>query len=237
MLMQTAIRTGYSRTTNNPSLRAPMPGPSLRAPMPGGSIVSSIDLMGATMPYGRNAEIYGEGEAADYVYKVVAGAVRTYKVLADGRRQIGSFYLPGDVFGLETGDDHSFSAEAISDAKILVVERKALLALAARDSEVARQLWSMTGQELRRVQDHVIVFIKTAKERVVSFLLEMAQRHPSSNDIVLPMSRQDIADYLGITIETVSRTLTELENSASIKLASARHIVLRNRRALGLLNG
>lgn len=227
MLTQTAIRSGLSRATNNLSSRAPMLNRS---------IVTSIDLMGATMPYERDAEIYGEGEPADYVYKVVTGSVRTYKVLTDGRRQIGSFYLPGDIFGLETGENHSFSAEAISDAKILVVERKALLALAARDSEVGRQLWSMMGQELKRVQDHILVLIKTAKERVVSFLLEMAERHPNGNDIVLPMSRQDIADYLGITMETVSRTLTELENCASIKLTSARHIVLCNRRALGLLN-
>lgn len=228
MLTQTAIRTGLSRTLNTPSARAAMAG---------GSIASSIDLMGATMPYGRDAEIYGEAEPADFVYRVVAGAVRTYKVLSDGRRQIGSFYLPGDVFGLETGDKHSFSAEAIADTKILVVERKALLVLAARDSEVARQLWSVTGQELKRVQDHIMVLIKTAKERVAGFLLEMAQRQPDSNDIVLPMSRQDIADYLGITIETVSRTLAELQESASIKLTSARHVVLCNRRALGLLNG
>jgi CRP-like cAMP-binding protein len=221
MLMQTATRTGSNQAASNLSSRAAM---------------SSIDLMGAIMPYRRNAEIYGEGEPASYVYKVVDGAVRTYKLLSDGRRQIGSFYLPGDIFGLETSDDHSFSAEAISDAKILVVERKALQALATRDSEVARQLWDVTGQELRRVQDHILVLIKTAKERVVSFLLEMAQRHPGSNDIILPMSRQDIADYLGITIETVSRALSELETSASIKLASARHIVLCNRRALGLLN-
>jgi CRP-like cAMP-binding protein len=202
-----------------------------------GSIGASIDLMGAIMPYGRDAEIYGEGEPADYVYQVVAGVVRTYKMLLDGRRQIGSFYLPGDIFGFETGDSHSFSAEAISDAQILVVERKTLLALAARDSEVAREIWSIMGQELRRVQDHILVLIKTAKERVVSFLLEMAQRHSSGNEIVLPMSRQDIADYLGITIETVSRSLTELESSGSIKLTSARHIVLCNRRVLGQLNG
>jgi CRP/FNR family transcriptional regulator, nitrogen fixation regulation protein len=227
MLTHTAIRTGYREATNNPAPRAPVPG---------GSTVTTIDLMGATMPCDRDAEIYGEGEPADYVYKVVAGAVRTYKLLEDGRRQIASFYLPGDIFGLETGEDHSFSAEAISDSKILVVERKALLSLATRDSEMARQLWSVMGQELKRVQDHILVLIKTAKERVVSFLLEMAERDPNGNDIVLPMSRQDIADYLGITMETVSRTLTELENCASIKLTSARHIVLRNRRALGLLN-
>jgi CRP-like cAMP-binding protein len=228
MLTQIAIRTGFSRVSSNSSPHRAMSG---------SSIVSSIDLMGATMPYSRDAEIFGEGEPADFVYKVVGGAVRTYKVLADGRRQIGYFYLPGDVFGLETGDEHSFSAEAISDAKILVVERKALLTLAASDSEVARQLWSVTGQELKRVQDHILVFIKTAKERVVSFLLEMAQRQPGSNHVVLPMSRQDIADYLGITIETVSRTLAELQESASIKLTSARHIVLCDRRALGMVNG
>ena len=228
MLTQTAIRTGFNRTANN---SAP------RAQISGGSFFDSISLMGATMPYSRDAEIYGENEPADYVYRVISGAVRTYKVLGDGRRQIGAFYLPGDIFGLEAGDEHSFSAEAISDAKILVVKRSALLALAERESEVARQLWSVTGEELRRVQDHILLLIKTAKERVSSFLLEMAKRRPSGNDVELPMSRQDIADYLGLTIETVSRTLTELENSASIKLASARHIVLRDRRALALLNG
>jgi len=149
--------------------------------------------------------------------------------------EFGEVGVDNDI--LETGDEHSFSAEAISDAKILVVKRSALLALAERESEAARQLWSVTGQELRRVQDHILLLVKTAKERVGSFLLEMAKRHPGGNDVELPMSRQDIADYLGLTIETVSRTLTELENSASIKLASARHIVLRNRRALGVLNG
>jgi CRP/FNR family nitrogen fixation transcriptional regulator len=203
----------------------------------GHSLVDAIDMMGAAMPYSRNAEIYGENESADYVYKLVAGAVRTYKVLADGRRQIGAFYLPGDVFGLETIDEHTFSAEAITDAKVLVVKRSALVALAQRNNEVARQLWTMTGQELRRVQDHILLLIKTAKERVVGFLLEMAQRVPANNQVELPMSRQDIADYLGLTIETVSRTLTELENAATIELPSARRIVLRNRRALGQLNG
>src|SRR5262245_46928146 len=75
----------------------------------------SIEMMGAPMSFSRNAEIYGEGEPADYLYKVVSGTVRTYKVLADGRRQIGSFYLAGDIFGLEAGDEHTFSAEAITD--------------------------------------------------------------------------------------------------------------------------
>src|SRR5690242_16662398 len=110
---------------------------------------SSIELMGAPMPFGRNAEIYGENEPAEYLYKVISGTVRTYKVLTDGRRQIGAFYLPGDVFGLEIGEAHSFSAEAIVDSKVLVIKRSSLIALAARDSEVARQLWTMTAGELQ----------------------------------------------------------------------------------------
>ena len=164
---------------------------------------SPIELMGVSMSFARNAEIYGESEPADYLYKVVSGTVRTYKVLNDGRRQISAFYFPGDIFGLETGDEHTFSAEAITDSKVLVI----------------------------------LLLIKTAEERVVSFLLEMAARRPAANAVELPMSRQDIADYLGLTIETVSRTLSQLEDTAAIELPSSRHIVLRNRTALGRLNG
>ena len=202
----------------------------------GHRVESSIDLMGAPMSFARNAEIYGEAEPADYLYKVVSGTVRTYKVLSDGRRQIGAFYMAGDVFGLEMGDEHTFSAEAISDAKVLVIKRSALVALAKRDNEVARQLWALTGRELSRVQDHIMLLIKTAQERVVGFLLEMAERATNNGALELPMSRQDIADYLGLTIETVSRTLTTLENAAAIELPSSRRIVLRNRSALNRLN-
>lgn len=197
---------------------------------------SSIDLMGASMPYGRNAEIYGENEPAEYVYKVISGTVRTYKVLNDGRRQIGGFYLPGDVFGLEIDDEHTFSAEAITDCKILVVKRSALVSLAQRDTDVARQLWAMTAAELQRAQDHIMLLIKTAQERVAGFLLEMARRSAAVSEVDLPMSRQDIADYLGLTIETVSRTLTQLEKGAAIAVPTSRRIVLRNRAALSRLN-
>jgi CRP/FNR family nitrogen fixation transcriptional regulator len=193
--------------------------------------------MGAPMFFERNAEIYGESEPADYLYKILTGAVRTYKVLADGRRQIGAFYLPGDVFGLETGEEHVFSAEAVADSKIIVIKRNALVSLAARDSEVASELWTITGCELRRAQDHLLLLIKSAKERVVAFLLEMTERLKAGTQIELPMSRQDIADYLGLTIETVSRTLSDLEHSAAIELPAARRIVLRNRAALGRING
>jgi CRP-like cAMP-binding protein len=196
-----------------------------------------LDLMGAPMTFKRNVEIYGENEDAEYLYKVVSGTVRTYKVLADGRRQIGAFYVPGDVFGLESGARHAFSAEAVADCKVLVVKRSAVVALAARDPEVARQLWTITCRELEHAQNHFLALIKTAEERVVGFLLDMAARFSNSNQFDLPMSRQDIADYLGLTIETVSRTMTQLENLAAIELPTSRRVVLRNRSALTRRNG
>jgi len=197
----------------------------------------TVELMGAVMPFARNAEIYGENEPAEYLYKVVSGAVRTYRVLNDGRRQIGAFYLPGDVFGIEVGDQHTFSAESIVDSKVMLIKRSSLLTLASRSADVSRQLWTMAATELQRAQDHTMLLIKTAQERVAGFLLEMAKRTPRANAVELPMSRQDIADYLGLTIETVSRTLTQLENSAAIEVPTSRRIVLRNQAALNRLNG
>ena len=228
MLTQTTIRTG----SFNPTVAQA----HIRPPQDGDDQVGAIELMGTAMPFARNAEIYGENEPADYLYKVVSGAVRTYKVLVDGRRQIGAFYLPGDIFGLESGAEHSCSAEAITDSRIVVIKRSAVVALAARDNEVARQMWALTARELQRAQDRILVLIKSAQERVAGFLLEMASRTAGSVAIELPMSRQDIADYLGLTIETVSRTLTQLEKAATIELPSSRRVLLRNRSALTRLN-
>ena len=229
MLAQTMIAQTSSR---QPATRAVRSVP----PVISRNLNNSVELMGAPMPFVRNAEIYGENEPAEYLYKVISGTVRTYKVLNDGRRQIGAFYLPGDMFGLEIGDEHTFSAEAIVDSKVMVIKRSSVISLAARENDVARQLWTMTAGELQRVQDHIMLLVKTAQERVAGFLLEMAKRAPAGNEIDLPMSRQDIADYLGLTIETVSRTLTQLENSAAIAVPTSRRIVLRNRAALNRMN-
>lgn len=203
----------------------------------GDALEQSMQLMGASMSYPRNSEIFGENEPADYLYKVVSGSVRTYKILSDGRRQIGGFYLPGDIFGLEFADVHALSAEAITDAKVLVVKRSALNGLAGRDAGIAQQLFALTGRELHHAQDRILLLIKSAQERVASFLLEMSGRVSGGNAIDLPMSRQDIADYLGLTIETVSRTLTSLEDSAAIEVRTSRRILLRNRPELSRLNG
>ena len=230
-----------SHTTNFSRTQPPAPAlgknPRFVPSAASHTLNGTLDMMGAPMCFARNSEIYGENEPAEFLYKLVSGAVRTSKILNDGRRQIGEFYLPGDIFGLEVGTEHAFSAEAIADAKVIVIKRSAVEALAARDNDVARQLWATTGRELQRMQEHILLLIKTAQERVAGFLLEMAERIKSATEIELPMSRQDIADYLGLTIETVSRTLTILENSAAIALPSSRRIVLRNPAALRRLNG
>lgn len=228
MLMRTAIKThakSYPASGRAPS----HPPPSVH------DLAGSLELMSASMSFVRNMEIFGENEPADYLYKVVKGVVCTNKILSDGRRQIGAFHFLGDVFGLEMGDSHLSSAEAVTDSTVLVVKRNALLALAKRDKDVARQLWSFTACELQRMQHHMLLLIMSAQERIAMFLLEMVERVATGNTVELPMSRQHIADYLGLTIETVSRTLTRLENAAAIELPTSRRIVMRNRPALNRL--
>jgi CRP/FNR family transcriptional regulator, nitrogen fixation regulation protein len=236
MLTQTAIRSETARPHMMPT-RSALPRGAFDAVAQSHSLAQQIQLMGATMSYPRNAEIFGDKEPADYLYKVISGTVRTYKILNDGRRQIGGFYQPGDIFGLEFADEHTLSAEAVTDTEVLVVKRSALDAIAARDAAIAQELFTFTGRELQRAQERILLLVKNAQERVAGFLLEMAERAPSRDAIELPMSRQDIADYLGLTIETVSRTLTSLEIAATIDVPTSRRIVLRNRTALSRLNG
>ena len=195
-----------------------------------------LGLMGAPMRFARNSEIYGEDDPAEYLYQVISGAVRTYRLLDDGRRQISAFYLPGDIFGVEAGDVHLSSAEAISDAQVLFAKRNAVMTCAENEKTMARQLWMLTVRELQRVQEHSLALIKSAEERVAGFLIEMAGRNSSGAAVELPMSRQDIADYLGLTIETVSRTFTQFVESGTIVLETSRRIQLCNRPALNRLN-
>jgi CRP/FNR family transcriptional regulator, nitrogen fixation regulation protein len=231
MQTQTSLRQPVTRLPHARIPQAPRPQ-ALRPPGSSMDLATHMDIMGAPMSFSRNTEIYGENEPADYLYKVVSGTVRTYKIFDDGRRQIGGFYFPGDMFGLEHGESHQFSAEAIDNCVVVVVKRSALVTLAERDGDIARQLWSHTAAELQRVRAHMLLLIKSAEQRVACFLIEMAGRKPSHEVVELPMSRQDIADYLGLTIETVSRTLTHLEAKAAIALPTSRRIVLRNRTAL-----
>jgi len=232
--MQTEI---IAETAANAARPAPS-RPKVSRVVGEGALASAFQLHGAPIRFARNTEVYGESEPAEYFYQVVTGAVRTYKVLQDGRRQIGAFYLPGDVFGLEAGEAHAFSAEAVGDSIVRVARRSAIVALAARDGDLAADLWNHTAGGFRLAQEHMLLLgRKSAEERVVSFLLDMARRESAIEVVELPMSRQDIADYLGLTIETVSRTLTQLEDKEAIELPSSRRVLLRSRASLQLLNG
>ena len=192
-------------------------------------LVAGLALAGFTMKFDRNEEIFGEEEAADFVYKVVSGAVRDVRILSDGRRQIGAFHLEGDVFGLECGATHAYSAEAVVDCEIALIRRSALDKAAETDCGAGRKLWDITSHDLLRLQDHMLLLgRKSAAERVASFLIRMASRGVGGV-ADLPMSRSDIADYLGLTIETVSRTLTQFVRERAITMASARSIVLNER--------
>lgn len=183
--------------------------------------------------YGRDEEIFGEGEPAEYVYEVISGAVRSYKLLSDGRRQIGAFHLPGDVFGLENGSTHRLAAEAVMDTTVRLVKRSSLEKAAMTNIGLARTLWSMTAGELKHAQDHMLLLgRKSAMEKVATFLLEMDRRLVTSGIMALPMSRRDIGDYLGLTLETVSRALSQLQAQGTVGLSSAREIVLRDRQHL-----
>lgn len=202
-----------------------------------GSLERAMRSIGAVVSYPRRTAVVHEHDPADRLFKVISGAVCTYKILSDGRRQIGGFYLPGDIFGLESNEGHVLAAETITNAKILVIRKNILAVLANRSAAITLELLELTARELARAQDRVLLLSsKSAQERIIGFLFEMSKRASSSgSNVNLPMSRQDIADYLGLTIETVSRTLWALENCGAIEIFARRQISFRNRSALALL--
>jgi CRP/FNR family transcriptional regulator, nitrogen fixation regulation protein len=157
-------------------------------------------------------------------------------MLREGRRQIAGFYFAGDIFGLESAKKHSVAVEAITNAHVRIFKKRALTALASSNLEVADRLLALTTRELARKQDHLLLLLSTtAEERIICFLIEMVQRtSPREDDLIdLPMSRRDIADYLGLTIEPVSRTLWDLERRGAIKIKGYRSVVLRNQSTNG----
>ncbi|MEZ2143967.1 helix-turn-helix domain-containing protein [Bradyrhizobium sp. DN5] len=189
--------------------------------------------------YRKGSEIYGEKEPAEYVYQVKSGAVRSYKLLSDGRRQIGAFHLIGDIFGLENGSEHRFTTEAIVDTTVRLIRRQSLETVAESDVMVTRNLLSMTTDNLQHAEDHMLLLgRKTSLERVAAFLLEMDKRLTAAGVMALPMSRRDIADYLGLTLETVSRALSRLHELGVLGFVgnTQRQIVLLDRHQLASLD-
>ena len=183
--------------------------------------------------YDRDEEIYGESEPAEYLYCVRRGAVRTFKLLRDGRRQIDAFHLPGEYFGGAASETHILTAEAVVEAKVAIVKRRALENAATHDAGTACALWKMAADELRNAQEHMLLLgRKSAMERVIAFLLDMDRRLSVAGVLALPMCRRDIGDYLGLTLETVSRSLSALAEKGALSFSGSRQIVLKNRARL-----
>jgi CRP/FNR family transcriptional regulator, nitrogen fixation regulation protein len=197
-------------------------------------------FMCSDFQYPKLAEIFGEGEPAEYVYQVTSGAVRTYKLLADGRRQINAFHLPGDIFGIENGEVYRFSADAIQNTTVGVARRLSLFGgFTQRESGFTTNLLGLVTRNLQHAEDHMLLLgRKTAVERVATFLLEMDERIGSPSVMILPMNRRDIADYLGLTLETVSRALAVLRKRSLIRVTGGnlRVLVLVDRGALAKLD-
>ena len=178
-------------------------------------------FVGIPMTFSRNAEIYGEGESANYIYKVVSGLARSCKLLPDGRRQICAFYMQNDIFGLEPDETRHFSAEAVTQTKLIALRWES--AAGEHTGAFLSELLQITMQGLRRTQSQLLLIgRKNALERVAAFLLDMAERSGDKDVVELAMPRHDIADYLGLTLETVSRMLAELRAIGAIKLEDAR---------------
>ena len=196
----------------------------------------SVTIAGQVLNFAQDSEIYAECSEVRSFYKVVSGVVRTCKFLSDGRRQIEGFHSAGDIFGLELGDSHGMSAEAVSDCTIVAYRWRGLSAAAARNDQMAPQVFQFAMQCLQRAQQHALLLgRRSAAQRVAAFLVEMADDEEPAT-VHLAMTRQDIADYLGLTIETVSRTLSQFERDRVITLPSTRHVVLEDRDALMALN-
>lgn len=196
---------------------------------------TALASLGAIAHFGRNHTIFAEGDAADYSYKVLKGAVRLSKMMSDGRRQISEFALPGDFFGINWLEEHAVTAEALNNVSLICYARGRLDRLCDENREVREEIFDNLRHDLWAAQNHLVILGRqSALERVASFFVQLAARSRDSdkNKIDVPMTRQDIADYLGLTIETVCRMLTRLKNAGTIDIPDRHTIHVRNMAAL-----
>jgi CRP/FNR family transcriptional regulator, nitrogen fixation regulation protein len=193
----------------------------------------TLERIGTRLSFSRNHEIYAEGDSADCWYKVVSGTVRVCKLLADGRRHIAEFCFSGDCFGIEGSGERRYSAEAVDDVIVMRFQRKASERLIDQNPALARVLRDTMLRDLANAHGRTLLLGRmTAPERVATFLLEMFERRDRTKALDLPMSRNDIADYLGLTIETVCRTLSAFKREGVIAIPNPHRIELLDRDAL-----
>ena len=195
-----------------------------------------LHTAGTVIQVAQGREIFAEGNETDVFYKVISGVVRVCKFLSDGRRQIEAFHVAGEVFGFELGNERMLSAEAVSDCTLVSYRRRNVEMLAQKDETVTRHLFQYAMKSLAQAQSHSLMLSRRgAAEKVASFLLSWATHFADKRAITLAMTRQDIADYLGLTIESVSRSLSQFERDGLIALPNTRDVRLKNIEALEYL--
>lgn len=201
------------------------------------SAPDALDLLeqfGSTVTIEREHEIYGQGGPARYCWRILSGCVRTVRLMEDGRRQVGEFLFAGDIFGLDDLTIHDFGAEAVTDVKLRRYPRRMVEALAESRAALAHRLRTLTLNNLHAAHERMMLLgRKTAMEKLASFVLEMDRRSPTPGRAVLdlPMSRTDIADQLGLTVETVCRVLAHLKRDGTLGI-SRTGVELHDRRCL-----
>jgi CRP-like cAMP-binding protein len=218
-----------SQTAAHPTQATPHS--AVRASSASDLTAAALQSIGTVCQFTRNQTIFSDGDDATYSYRVVSGAVRLIKLMADGRRHIAGFQLPGDLFGIEWTGEYGLTAEAVTEVTAIRYSRTHLERLGEERAEIRRQLTDRLRNDLRAAHNHLISLgCQSAKERVASFLLLLARRAGAKDGaaIEMQMGRQDIADYLGLTIETVCRTLSDLKDSRVIEIPSRHQIVVRN---------
>jgi CRP/FNR family transcriptional regulator, nitrogen fixation regulation protein len=202
----------------------------------GGPRARLIEELGTIRAYDAEETVYSKDEAADSWYLLMGGAARKCAQISDGRRQIMDFLLPGDLFGFEVGTRRECSVECVvPGTKVKRYRRPQMESLLEKDPKLAREVREIAFSSIERLQSRMILLGRSrALERVCGFLLEMTHRAQveTEGSVVLPMSRYDIADYLAIAVETVSRSLTTLRSERVITFFDTRHFRIINRRAL-----
>jgi CRP-like cAMP-binding protein len=215
--------------------RGAVPVPALRGdPVPSGLLPDGSPPRRVA----TDGTIFSEGDPVGEVYEVAAGVVRLCKLLPDGRRAVLGFRLAGEVFGLGPGGEHGCTAEAVTDVRLRSCRGRAVEAAAERSPEVRRRLSAVLWRELGEARASLLVLGRmTARERVASFLLRLSRRADAADRVELAMGRLDIADHLGLTVETVSRTVTELRHTGVIALPSPNRVLVLRPAALRALAG
>jgi CRP-like cAMP-binding protein len=203
----------------------------------GAADADPLERLGTQARYERNRTIYFEGDEAAHYFKVRSGTVRLCKVTEDGRRQIAAFLTEGDLFGWTDQDNYNFSAEAVTDVTVEKFSRARIEESVKANPSMGRRVLALLSNQLASAHEHLLLLGRmTASERVATFLLELVRRQRNGNgagaSVELAMSRKDVADYLGLTVETVSRTMSALKRKGIIAFSEPEHVQLKQNTTL-----